>query len=161
MSIAAIQPRQTPLASSSSAIATALSGPCTQICSACTFETILATHGLDGNVSTVDRATRVSPIQHTRRQHPIVGLGIEVNLDHLAPAPRSKHTKDVIHITKPPVCMDATSHHPTVDQVKVVGRECRRTVEIIDLKLEVPGHVFWYRIWIHVNSDDLGNSLVS
>ena len=161
MSIAAIQLRQTPLASSSFAIAAALLGPCTQICSACTSGTILATHGLNSNVSTADRATQASLIQPTGRQHPIVGLGVEVNLDHLTPAPWSKHTKDIIHITRPPIRMDATSHHPTVDEVKMVGRECRRTVEIIDLKLEVPGHVFWYRIWVHVDSDDLGNSLVS
>lgn len=120
---------------------------------------------LQGMVSTALsaswRSSAIFPAKPTGGQRPIVGLGVVVNFDHLTPPSWSKNTKDVTHIPRPPVCIDAPRHHPTVNEVKVVGRECRRAVEIIDLELKIQGCVLWYWVRIYVDSNNLGNSPVS
>jgi len=39
--------------------------------------------------------------QRTGRQGPVIGLGIEIDFDHLAPTPRAKDSQDVGQITLP------------------------------------------------------------
>lgn len=55
----------------------------------------------------------------------VIRLRVEIYLDHLTPAPRSKNSQYVAHVVHPPIRMDASRHHPAVHKIEIVRRERR------------------------------------
>lgn len=56
-------------------------------------------------------------------QRAVVGLGIEVDFDHLTPPSWHQDTVQLFCVFTPPVCVDPPSYAPAVDNVEVGGTE--------------------------------------
>lgn len=57
------------------------------------------------------------------RQRPIVRLGIEIYLDHLAPSSWPQNTENVPDIASPSIRMNTTRHHLAVYDIEMIGSE--------------------------------------